>query len=220
MSGRLVLAVRAANLPAVLRGSSFVPLDEDRILSVLAQAELWLGPRSVLEHDESYRQIIPYIVLSSGDHVLRYRRTVSGSERRLHDRFSIGVGGHIDLGDLAITDGGLDLRATIEAAALREMKEEVGDVEFLTRRWVGLLADDTSPVGRVHLGVVGLWTVRHAAVPSTEQAIGDARFVAVDDLDATSRDLETWSDILRPQLRRLLSKDENVSGKLQIYDVD
>ncbi len=52
-------------------------------------------PRSLAEDDPSHKQLIPYVVLRSGDEVFCYTRGKKGGEQRLHDRWSLGVGGHI-----------------------------------------------------------------------------------------------------------------------------
>ena len=71
------------------------------------------------------------------------RRTRGGADARLHDLWSIGVGGHLNPGDDGVLGG---LR--------REWHEEVEAAFDPQPRFVGLLNDDTTPVGRVHLGLV------------------------------------------------------------------
>ena len=71
------------------------------------------------------------------------RRTQAGGDARLHDRWSIGVGGHLNPGDGDLAGG---LR--------REWREEL-DADFEPEfELVGLLNDDTTDVGGVHVGAV------------------------------------------------------------------
>ncbi|MBU0515732.1 MAG: hypothetical protein KJ621_13265, partial [Proteobacteria bacterium] len=74
------------------------------------QVDRWLGailspgvsrwlPRAEVENDPNFKQIIPYLVLSFGGLVFRYRRGKRGAERRLHAKFSLGLGGHVNPGD-------------------------------------------------------------------------------------------------------------------------
>ena len=55
--------------------------------------------REEAEADPTHKQLIPYLVVRSGDRVLCYTRGKSGGESRLHAKMSIGIGGHINDGD-------------------------------------------------------------------------------------------------------------------------
>ncbi len=100
-------------------------------------------PRDRMEADPSYKQVIPYLVLRDGPAFFLMQRTTGGGDARLHGRYSIGVGGHLNPGDDGVLGG---LR--------REWAEEV-DAAFVPEfRLVGLLNDDTTEVGAVHLGAV------------------------------------------------------------------
>ena len=101
------------------------------------------APRPAMEVDPSFKQVIPYLVLRDGPRWFLMQRTRGGADSRLHDRWSVGIGGHLNPGDNDV-HGGL----------AREWREElVADFEP-DYRLVGLLNDDTTDVGRVHLGVV------------------------------------------------------------------
>ena len=75
----------------------------------LCRAELWFGPRALLERNSSFRQIIPYIVLVDDGQVVAYERAERGSEARLHGMLSIGMGGHVGLEDAVISGGELNI---------------------------------------------------------------------------------------------------------------
>lgn len=199
-SRRLILAVRKLSMPEPLSVSGFHPLNPDEIAPALSAVGLWLGPRSELEIDESFRQLIPYIVLVRGTDVVCYRRTTSGGEQRLHGLLSIGVGGHIELDDVVVQGEQIDLKRTLQAAAQREIVEEVGDIRVLDRRWVGLLVDDGSPVGRVHLGIVGIWVIADTMVRAAEDALREVQQVPIAGLQRVAPELETWSAMLAPHL--------------------
>jgi predicted NUDIX family phosphoesterase len=143
-------------------------------------------PRSEVEADETRKQVIPYPVLRDGDRWFLMRRTRAGGDPRLHDRFSIGVGGHVNP-----EDGGLD--GDLGTALRREWLEEL-DVDFVPAfRFVGLLNDDTTAVGRVHVGLVYEADAagRPVAIRETEKLSGS--FVTSADVAAVMDDLETWS---------------------------
>ena len=138
-----------------------------------------------MEVDDAYKQIIPYLVLRDGDRYFLMRRTRSGADARLHDRWSIGVGGHINPGDRDL-DGGLR----------REWAEELV-AEFVPEfRLIGILNDDSTAVGRVHLGAVYLADAagRSVDIRETEKLTG--AFAAPDEVAALARDLETWSRLV------------------------
>ena len=148
-------------------------------------------PRSEVEDDPSLKQIIPYVVFRSAGAVFCYTRGKSGGEARLRRRRSLGVGGHVAEED---ADG----RGTLDAyemALRRELDEEVEVASPGTLRRVGLINDDATPVGRVHLGVVHLYDLDRPAVSPREDALAEPGFVAVDHLRAEWDQFETWSQI-------------------------
>jgi predicted NUDIX family phosphoesterase len=144
--------------------------------------------RSAMESDESWKQVIPYPVLRNGDDWFLMRRTRAGGDPRLHDRYSIGVGGHVNP-----EDGGLD--GDLRPALRREWLEELA-VDFVPDfRFVGLLNDDSTPVGRVHLGLVYEADAggRPVAIRETEKLTGS--FASAREVEAVADQLETWSRI-------------------------
>jgi predicted NUDIX family phosphoesterase len=162
-------------------------LRTDGIDDVLAIVETHARyePRAEMEVDPSFKQIIPYLVLRDGERYFLMRRTRAGGDARLHDRWSIGVGGHIDPGDEGLAGG---LR--------REWHEElVADFEPTFTPYA-LLNDDTTDVGAVHLGVVVLAEAegRPVSVRETEKLSG--AFATPDEVAAGAEHLETWSRIV------------------------
>jgi predicted NUDIX family phosphoesterase len=138
-----------------------------------------------MERDPRFKQVIPYLVLRDRDRYFLMRRTRAGGDARLHDLFSIGVGGHVNPGDGDLA-GGL----------AREWAEEL-DAAFVPEfRLVGLLNDDETDVGRVHLGVVYLAEAggRPVAVRETEKLEG--RFAAAAAVRAVYDRMETWSQLV------------------------
>jgi predicted NUDIX family phosphoesterase len=147
-----------------------------------------------MESDESRKQVIPYPVLRDGEAWFLMRRTRAGGDVRLHDRWSIGVGGHVNPGDDA--DEG-----DLSGALRREWLEELA-VDFVPDfRFVGLLNDDTTAVGRVHLGLVYEADARGrpVAIRETEKLVGS--FVPSARVTEVLDDLETWSRLAFEFLR-------------------
>ena len=140
------------------------------------------APRPAMELDPSFKQVIPYLVLRDGARYFLMRRTRAGADARLHDRWSIGVGGHINPGDGGLLGG---LR--------REWAEEL-DAAFVPEfRLVGVLNDDTTEVGAVHLGAVYVAEAAGRAVAVRETAKLTGAFADADEVAAVADALETWS---------------------------
>jgi predicted NUDIX family phosphoesterase len=203
MTDELVLVVPTDAVMAELGGGEpwlgIRPAGEADLADLIRRAGTF-RPRPEMEVDPAWKQVIPYPVLRDGEAWYLMRRTKAGSDARLHDRYSIGVGGHVNP-----DDGGLD--GDLGAALRREWHEELV-VDFVPSfRFVGLLNDDTTPVGRVHLGLVyeGDAAGRPVAIRETEKLSGE--FVAAAEVAAVSDRLETWSRIAyewleaRPALR-------------------
>jgi predicted NUDIX family phosphoesterase len=143
------------------------------------------APRSTMEENAAFKQVIPYLVLRDGERYFLMRRTRAGGDARLHDLWSIGVGGHLNPGDGDLP-GGL----------LREWNEEVV-ADFVPEfRLVGLLNDDTTPVGRVHLGAVYVADAAGRPVEIREIDKLTGSFVAPAEVAAVAGDLETWSRLV------------------------
>lgn len=189
MSGERVLVVPRGIVPDSaawygLRTDGMGPfLDEIREHGVFE-------PREAMEVDPRYKQLIPYLVLRDGEQTFLMRRTAAGGDARLHDRWSIGVGGHLNPGDADLMGG---LR--------REWREElVADWEPVFEP-VALLNDDTTDVGAVHLGVVFLAEAAGRPVGIRETDKLDGRFAGPDEVDAVTDRLETWSALVWAGLR-------------------
>ena len=139
-------------------------------------------PRVAMEHDPSFKQVIPYIVLRDGDRYFLMRRTRAGADQRLHDRWSIGVGGHLNPGDGGLAGG---LR--------REWREEIL-ADFEPRfELVGLINDDATDVGSVHVGAVYLADARSRPVAIRETDKLRGAFAAPDEVASVVDRMETWS---------------------------
>jgi predicted NUDIX family phosphoesterase len=150
------------------------------------------APRDDMEEDPSHKQIIPYLVLRDGERWFLMRRTRAGRDLRLHDLWSIGVGGHLNPGDEDLA-GGL----------LREWQEELVADFVPAFRPFGLLNDDETPVGAVHLGIVFLADAggRPVSIRETDKLRGS--FVSTADVAAVRPDMESWSQLVFDALREL-----------------
>jgi predicted NUDIX family phosphoesterase len=142
-------------------------------------------PRDEVEHDLSWKQVIPYLVLRDGERLFLMRRTRAGRDERLHERYTIGIGGHVNPGDADVL-GGLRREWAEEMAAEFEPEFEP----------VGVLNDDGNSVGAVHLGLVFSADARGrpVAIRETDKLAGD--FATFAEVAAVADRLETWSALL------------------------
>jgi predicted NUDIX family phosphoesterase len=142
-------------------------------------------PRSAVEPDRSLKQVIPYLVLRDGPRYFLMRRTRAGGDARLHDLWTIGVGGHLNPGDGDLA-GGL----------LREWQEELV-ADFVPEfELIGLLNDDTTDVGSVHLGAVYVGNANGRPVAIRETAKLEGAFAGVGETARVRTDMETWSRLV------------------------
>lgn len=162
----------------------------DRYLKTLLDpSHTSFRPRNEVEEDPSYKQLIPYCIFMHEGKVFNYRRGKAGGEGRLHSKRSIGIGGHISSTDRMQGDRRYD------EAMHREISEEVVLEAGFTDRCVGLINDDETPVGRVHLGIVHIFDLDSAKVLPREESILEAGFAQPAELLQTRDQFETWSQI-------------------------
>jgi predicted NUDIX family phosphoesterase len=160
-------------------------------------------PRSAAENDPSFKQIIPYALVTHGGRVLHYVRGRKTGEQRLAAKGSIGIGGHVNLSDL---DSPAISATTYHNGVRREVAEEIifrGPSRESVR---ALLNDDSTEVGRVHLGVVHVFELEGADVQPGESEITDLAFLTADELRSRYDALENWSRICLDGLAGLLRR--------------
>ena len=153
-------------------------------------------PRSEMEEDPSYKQLIPYVIFRHTDdtgtvRLFQYTRGGGQGEVRLHALRSVGVGGHISSDDAQVADG----HAVYTEGMRRELDEEVDIDTPYADTCVGLINDDQTPVGQVHLGVVHIFDVERPHVRPAEDEILNVGFQPVDEILAELGQFETWSQI-------------------------
>jgi predicted NUDIX family phosphoesterase len=160
--------------------------------------------RRDVEQDPSFKQLIPYVIFRHTDaqkkvNVFQYTRGTGMGEGRLHRKRSVGIGGHI-----STIDNNPKLNASpYEEGMRRELEEEVEIDTPYTSKCVGLINDDQTEVGRVHLGVVHVFDVERPAVRPRETDILESGFRPVADIFQDLEGFETWSQIC---MKALLGK--------------
>lgn len=197
------------------------------ILAVTEDMEYLFAPRHLLEENDKYRQLIPYILFKCSDKYACFQR-VKGQEKRLTNKYTIGVGGHIDIQDFYTvmrfeknvndgheTDTSAILDDILYTAFLREAFEETGMYLSLNQyNKIGVIKSSDTPVDCVHLGVVF-----EASIDANELVASMARlseleinlvgFKTKDELlamieagnaDPDAPQLESWSQIVAKKI--------------------
>ncbi|MEO6351140.1 MAG: NUDIX domain-containing protein [Candidatus Limnocylindrales bacterium] len=179
-----VLGISRARVPGGLnwrgvRGTDLGPYLE----SVRENGEF--RPRIDAETDPSWKQVIPYLLLRDGERIFLMRRTKAGGDARLHDLYSIGIGGHVNPEDADVIGG---LR--------REWAEEI-DADFEPEfEPIGVLNDDATPVGAVHLGLVYGADAGGRPVGIRETHKLEGAFASIEEVAAVRDRMESWSALL------------------------
>src|SRR6056297_968979 len=103
MTDEQVLAIptRKAMSMGVRPGFNADPATAKLIISATESMAFW--PRSDVEQDPSWLQLIPYcLLIDDASRVFCYRRHKDGGESRLHEKCSVGIGGHINPQDASV----------------------------------------------------------------------------------------------------------------------
>ena len=182
------------------QGLNFEP--EKYLNLLLSRGNNFFFPRAQAENDPAYKQIIPYVLLAFQDRVLYYVRGKKAGEQRLVAKGSIGIGGHMNESDESLF--AWDEQA-YRAGVEREVNEEIKIDTPFQDRVVALLNDDTTEVGRVHLGIVHIFRLEEQKVEKREAMITNLAFLTRAELIARRESLETWSQICLDSLDGLLN---------------
>jgi predicted NUDIX family phosphoesterase len=184
----LVLPTARFHSLGVFQG--FCPRVADYLPTLLDPTHLQYLPRGFAETDPSFKQLIPYVVLRWRDQVFAYTRGHAGGEARLRALRSIGIGGHICAEDGAASSD------PYRAGLRRELEEEVFLNTTYNERILGLINDDRTPVGQVHLGIVHVLDLAEPNVRHRDKALAGGTFASLKQLRQARVEFETWSQFL------------------------
>jgi predicted NUDIX family phosphoesterase len=196
-----VLVVRRKLLDQLgnFQGLNFEP--QKYLDTFLSRGNNFFLPRPQAETDPACKQIIPYALIAFENKLAYYVRGKKAGEQRLVAKGSIGIGGHMNETDESLF--AMDEQA-YRAGVEREVNEEIKINTRFEDRIVALLNDDTTDVGRVHLGIVHVFKLAEPKMEKREAMITGLRFLAKEELVARRETMETWSQICLDSLDRLL----------------
>ncbi|MGH7995309.1 MAG: NUDIX domain-containing protein [Opitutaceae bacterium] len=190
MTNEKVLTISVESVRDALK-QGFFAVDASDLIGLLAQQSVFLD-RPFAESDTTHKQIIPYAVVTHGERVLLYQRSAKAGESRLHHKFSVGFGGHINDRDSA---GQRDTNLIL-TAMVRELNEEVFLPGIVRIGIVGFINDDSNPVGQVHLGVVFVVELANDRFSVNEPDVIEARWAEPEEIEKALPKLESWSRLL------------------------
>jgi predicted NUDIX family phosphoesterase len=193
----LVFAVPVTEIRKLLTYNepALIPGDSDT-LKMLVRKGLF-RERNLLEEDPSFKQIIPYAVISNKDSYYLFRRRSGQTEKRLQNLLSLGIGGHMNPGGKGISE---------EQFLLDELNRELSEEVRLTKgchieeiEFIGFILDDSIPVSRVHMGLLYNVKVSNKEVYVNETDKLTAEWVDKADLHQFYEGMETWTRIVVDQ---------------------
>lgn len=160
--------------------------DIKKYINLISRKHKFL-PRSQVEEDARWQQIIPYLVFENENKIFLMRRKANHTDLRLADKYSIGVGGHVnkkDMGSHNVMDW-----------ARREFEEEIDYKGKYKTEFLGLINDDSNDVGLVHLGlVIKVWGDSDNISVKDEHKSGE--MITIGDAGKYYKRMETWSQIV------------------------
>nr|WGE01499.1 hypothetical protein P5644_09590 [Bacillus velezensis] len=172
--------------------------EDERIVNIMAQIEAHFFEirRGDAEEDPRFKQPIPYVVIRRDDEVFVYERLAGGGESRLHNKLSLGFGGHMNP-----MEGAVAFSEVLKQNTDRELAEELYIREEDKQNIVtlGLINDDENDVGKVHIGILSALQLASAAqveVKEKDQIAG--RWMKLSELKEENvyQRLEAWSQFV------------------------
>jgi predicted NUDIX family phosphoesterase len=150
------------------------------------------------EKDANFKQIIPYVVLKHENKFFVYQRISKGTEERLHNNYSIGVGGHINPIDMDKINRLIRNKeqSIIEYGMLKELNEEIKHREdSIDFRQIGYINFEGNDVAKVHFGIVYLVNLKNPADVREKHKI-TGKFMTKEEISAIHDNFEDWSKIV------------------------
>ena len=192
-----VLVVDAKKINSLLNRDGLITEDTDSIIEMILENHYFCD-RSVAENCDSIKQIIPYVVLRRADEIFILERLKKQTEKRLHGKLSIGIGGHINP-DADETDN------PIEYGLYKELHEEIKIDSIDEVKYIGVINDLSTPVSNYHIGILyEIWTIDNIHVLETEKMRG--RWQKLKEINTLFDHMETWSQITFDYIYSMINK--------------
>lgn len=185
-----VLVVNTSDVHSFFQTRGFIHEIPEGFLTLLREKAFFMD-RSEAESNPEYRQIIPYVLVHYGGKFLTVKRLDTQTEKRLHNKASIGIGGHLNP-----VDG--DQSEILDSGLRRELSEElqVNNPPGLNElKLMGLILSDRNEVSRVHMGIVLKWDVQEPVLVRETDKM-DGEYLLPEQVGELKDQLETWSALV------------------------
>lgn len=186
MKNENILVIKRATLFPTDAFQGIHPIEEN-FFDLVEQEKEFL-PRPAMEEDPLYKQIIPYLIFKCQDRYFLMQRKSTTTEQRLKNKYSLGIGGHMRQEDM-------QQAKTIFDWAHREFQEEIDYQGTFTIKTLGMLNDDSNPVGQVHVGLVLLLEGDCDAI-KVRSELKSGQLLTIQELQAHYDEMESWSQII------------------------
>jgi predicted NUDIX family phosphoesterase len=181
-----ILVVKRSHLFPNGNWHGLAAIDFDHYMHIIDHKKEF-HPRSLMETDPTYKQIIPYLVFTHNNKFFLMQRSSTASESRLKNKLTLGIGGHIRQEDIQ--------ENSLFAWATREFHEEVHYAGNVTVQSLGILNDDSDDVGKVHIGFVLLLTGDSHDI-SIKSELKHGSFVSLAECITQKECMESWSQFV------------------------
>lgn len=210
--GKEALVVNRKTLFGNEEFQGFLPLEQRNFISIIYKKHFYHPRGDELENNHSLQQIIPYvwIINLKTKQALLYKRTLSEKqdaeykEKRYLNKYSGGVGGHIDRN----TEEGEE--DPIMKAMMRELKEEIIMKNYPTPKLIGYINDDSDSLGRVHFGIVAIAETTNKVKANSSEGLSSAKFYPINEveniLSNQENEVENWTRISWPFVKDYLER--------------
>lgn len=180
----------------------FKSINEKDYLPIILKNFEYQERNEALENNAGFKQLINYIFIINPKtkKIFAYKRDKKYSqdykEMRLHNKISLGIGGHIDKEDSG---------DVIYDSMLRELEEEVVMEKYSRPKIVGFINDDSEMVGKVHFGVVSILETEQEVSSREGDEIKEAGFYSINEIEklfsSPENEVEGWTRIMWPFVR-------------------
>ncbi len=147
-----------------------------------------------------YKQLVAYTLVKSGDSYLTYERTKKGGESRLWNKYSLGIGGHINIDDKAQSTLSTFVKhegmTFFTQAVWRELREEIVIKSSHNPKLICFINDDSDDVGKTHFGMVWLLEIGNLRPIKGQKGLGNLSFCNINGLNENKLQFEHWSQLI------------------------
>lgn len=174
--------------------------NEDLWNLILSNQQFILRP--IVEQNYEYKQLVVYVLIKAGELYLTYKRTRKSEEERLREKYSLGIGGHVNLIDRSQIElfriNHEKSMSFLLQGVWREIREEIDISSRILNepQLIYFINDDFDSIGWQHFGVVWLLKIEEPGVSRKGKGIGELKFRDLHYLSANKWNFERWSQLL------------------------